>query len=255
MMRKLLLFFLILFVSPLEASDDYPRNPHVSDVVWETAKPYFLPFNHPIKPKLDKIFASRPTLNEHTLKRAGFKKTHPRPQSKLVVTTHKHLPGYWLKFFLDDQKGVVDYTHLIHRIKGARSIQKTIERRGYKHLFKVPKKWIYPLPAEPSPPSGHRKNFILVAEDMNVLSRKKNNSKWKSSAMTKELATAIYIVLKQNGLRDTIYPFNLPFSTDGKLAFIDTEYHHAGPVHFERMIRHFPSRLRVFWQQLTLGPK
>ncbi|MCE5315865.1 MAG: hypothetical protein LLG04_00700, partial [Parachlamydia sp.] len=253
MMRKFLILTLLI-VFPITAKEtDYPHNPYVTDAVWETVKPYFLPYDHPIRPKLDRLFARRPTINERTVKKAGFNSPKKRPQSHMVISTHKAIPGYWFKMFTDDQKGVVDYTHMIHRIKGARSIQRTIERRGYEHLFKVPKKWIYPLPAEPSPPTPNRMNFVLIAEDMKTLSRKSNNHKWKSSAMTKERATALYIVMKVNGLRDSIYPFNIPFSRDGKMAFIDTEYHHAGPVHFDRMLHYMPHRLRNFWQYLTHG--
>ncbi len=252
-MRYYLLIFLFLFVCPFQGKAaespryEYTKNPYISDKVWETVKPYFLPSNHRIKQDLDLIFASRPTANSKRLKKAGFSRPHHRPQSKMVVSRHKALPGYLLKLFTDDQD-LIDYTLMIHRIKGAHSVSRSIKQHGYEKFFKVPKKWIYPLPAETAHKRGQ--NFIIVVEDAKILDRKQNYKKWRGPEMTEELATAIFTVLKENGLRDTIHPFNLPFCRDGKMAFIDTEYHHSYPVQFHRMTRHLPTGLRPFWQRL-----
>jgi hypothetical protein len=255
-MRHWIIFLLLLTACPFQAKAaqehlyEYSKSPHISDKVWETVKPYFLPSNHPIKKRLDQIFSTRPSASEKRLKNAGFNKPRHRPQSKMVVSHHPDLPGYLFKLYTDDQK-LVDYTLIIHRIKGAESIKRSIKRHGYDKFFKVPKKWIYPLPVETSRSRGQ--NFVLVVEDAKILSHKQNYSKWRGEEMTQERAKAIFTLLKENGLRDTIHPFNLPFCKDGKMAFIDTEYHHSGPVHFTRMTRHMPKALRPFWQRLIAG--
>lgn len=254
-MKRIILLFLLSFAL-VQAEEkpvyNYTKNPDVSEAVWDAVKPYLLPSNHPVKKKLDKIFtASRVTAHERSVKAAGFTSPYHRPQSRMVVSRHKDLPGYLVKMFTDDQRSVADYTLMLHRIKGARSIQRSIEKHGYEHLFKVPKKWIYPLPAEPVPLiAKYRKNFIIVVEDANILPRKDNYRKWKSSAMSRERMKALYVVMKEQGLKDSVFPFNLPFSEDGKIAFIDTEYHHSWPVHFNRLTSYFPSNQRNFWKQM-----
>jgi hypothetical protein len=119
---------------------------------------------------------------------------------------------------------VMDWAKFKLRIRGARAIQVAINSHGYANLLKTPKKWIYPLPVEPAPAAGSfRQNFILVYEDMNAISVSKNKAKWKSAAMTRKLFKAIYEVVKEVGLIDCVYAFNMPFSTDGRVAFVDTE--------------------------------
>jgi hypothetical protein len=263
-MSRILSFFLFVFLcisgkgATVEARYDYPQNPYISEAVWETVKPYLLPSNHRIKHKLDKIFkASRATLNEKQLKKAGFTEPyHRRYNTKIVVSRHKEIPGYLVKLYTDDQVDIVDYSHLIHRIRGAQSIKNSIEKHGYEKYFKVPRKWLYPLPPVPSPLSAKGgKNFILVVEDMQILSRRSNYDKWKGKVMTKDRARAIFTVMKENELKDTIQPFNLPFCRDGKMAFIDTEHHHSGAVAFQSMTRHLPRSVRSYWEELISGSR
>ncbi len=229
---------------------NYPANPHIPDEVWELVKPYFLPSNHPLKKQLDTIFSrERLTQNVNVLSRNGFDRCYIRSFSHLVVTKHPMLRGYWLKLFTDEQD-ITDYPILIHRIKGAHAIREAIDQHGYNNFFSVPNKWLYPLPPEPSPPSGHyRKNFILIAEDMNIYKKKDNYKKWHSK-ISPPRALAIYTLLQELGLNDCIYPFNLPFCENGKQAFIDTEHHHNWPVRFHSMTQHLPKALENYWYEI-----
>lgn len=229
---------------------NYPSNPHITAEVWDLVEPYLLPSNHPIKYQLDAIFGrKRVSQNLRTLKNAGFSRCYIRGYSKLVVTEHPMLRGYWLKLFIDEQD-ITDYPYLIHRIEGALAIKEAIIRHGYQEHFIVPVKWLYPLPAEPSPPDGcHRKNFILIAEDMDLYKKSENYKKW-ASKITPPRALAIYTIMQELGLNDCIHPFNLPFTHDGRQAFIDTEHHHNWPVRFDLMLKHFPQAIRNNWSKI-----
>lgn len=231
----------------------YVKSPYVDQEIWDSVLPYLLPEDHPIKPQLDRIFSiSRASENRESLKAAGFKNTKSRRWSHVVVTKHPKLKGYLLKLYTDEQENVVDWIKWKSRIKGAMETQKVIDEYGFHDIFIVPKKWIYPLPAEPSPssPDYERKNFILVVEDVHVLPSNTNLLAWKSPAMTVEKLDAIYTVLKKVGLWDTVYAFNLPFTKEGKLAFIDTEFYHRWPVHYSHLTPYLSDKMQVYWRKL-----
>jgi hypothetical protein len=236
------------------ASPPYTISPYVSSDIWEYVKPHFLPVNHPVRPKLDRMFSkTRVTQTPETFKEAGFKHYRPRRASRMMVSNHPLLTGYYVKAYSDlEPANVVDWKRLMRRIDGAHSIKHCILRHGYQKYFKVPKKWIYPLPPEPSPPNTpeyFRKNFILIAEDVRSVGHEKNEKMYRHD-MTRELLDAIYTIFQEEGLADSVYAFNVPFCKDGKLAFIDTEIHHYWPVPFQKLTRYFSSEMRQYWQTL-----
>lgn len=247
-----------LVLSKLETNPlrEWVKSPHVTPDVWERVKPYLLPENSPVKPKLDRIFTkTRVTLTSETFKKAGFKRNRIGRFSRIMASAHPDLQGYFVKVFADTELYIpCDWAKWIHRIEGAKSLQRFINKRKYGHTFKVPKKWIYPLPADPSPPRSDkylRKNFILIAEDMQIYDFEKNNKYYKKK-MTKEILDLIYIALQEEGLWDSVYSFNIPFCKNdkGKLAFIDTEYHHKWPVPFSKFTKWFSKDMGKYWEKL-----
>jgi hypothetical protein len=229
---------------------NYAPNPYVSEETWNAVKPYLLPENHPIKNKLDRIFSTRVTLNSNTIKKAKFENNEARLYSKAVITKHPKLKGYYIKMYMDSQAGIDDAQQWITRVTGAMSIQDYINRNNLHKYFKVPQKWIYPLPPEPSPHNGaHRKNFILVAEDMKILERKKNKSRWRKK-MCRPMLNQIYSITLELGLADCLYAFNMPFGKDGRIAFIDTEHHHKWPVPLGNLLRYLSPEMQAYWTQL-----
>lgn len=229
----------------------YAYNPYVPLNIWYAVVPYFLPENHPIKPKLDRMFsADRVTQDSGHFKKAGFKRYRVR-RNGMVASNHPELKGYFVKAFIDSDSTVKnDWERWIHRIQGAHSIRNYLVSHNYHNKFKVPNKWIYPLPVEPSPPPFYgRKNFILIAEDMQILTMEENKKKYKK-AMSRHLLKAMYHIILDEGLFDSVYAFNMPFCKDGKIAFIDTEFHHKWPIPFHKLKRYLSGEMSSYLDSL-----
>lgn len=218
-------------------------------------KPHVLPENHPAWSKLNRIFCrSRCTQSPEHFKKAGFRRWQPGRWSRVSASAHPDLPEYFIKAYCDSETGMVfDWKKWLHRIRGAETVRECIIRNELQGQFKVPKKYIYPMPLNPSPPKKGkyvRKNFILVCENMNINDHKTNEKMYRTK-MTRELLKGLYIILQECGLNDSVYHFNMPFCKDGKIACIDTEYHHHWPVPFYKLNDRFPKHLQAFWKKMT----
>lgn len=241
-------------VCPLagEAARNYPD--YVSEEVWRAVTPYLIPEEHPIKKKLDAIFSKQRAIGDlKSLKRAGFQDNQPQPCSKIIVTTHKSIKGYIFKLYLDTQPyhhATPEYLCWMRRIQGAELIRREIEKQGWQFFFKVPHKWIYPLPPSPTASKEQlQKNFILVAEDMDILDNKENAIKWSSTEVTEYQLDMLYHLVSTLGLLDSCRIKNIPFSHDGKIAFVDTQSSHHWPVHYKNLTPKLHPSLRSYWQK------
>lgn len=232
----------------------FPYNPLVPPQLWSELEPYFLPDKHPIKSRLDWLFKHiRATQSEENFEKAGFDKPRMRKPTNIVIGRHSRFKDYIFKVYLDTQPPLCEWDNWVKRIEGARAIQACLDRHGFCH-FSVPKKWIYPLPLDPSPPESphfHRKNFILIVEKMDILPSKSNLKAFKEK-ITSEILQELYTILTDEGLIDSVYPDNIPFTTCGKLAFIDTEHRYPGrAVHYEKLTPFFSQKMQEYWQFLT----
>ncbi len=236
----------------VQSLNDYTYNPYVPVNIWLQLKPYFLPFHHPVRKKLDQLFhRERATLSEETFEAAGFSITRRHRPLNAVVTGHPKLDGYLLKVYLDSQLSIIDWQMWLRRIQGAEVIRACLKKHGY-NQFAVPQKWIYPLPAEPSPPLSNqysRKNFILIVEDMHILNSKENKQAYKHK-MTESLLEALYTVLTECQLTDCAYIGNMPFTKEGKIAFIDTELFFNGIPNFNSIKKRLSVPMQHYLEQL-----
>ncbi len=228
---------------------------YVSQQVWEQVKPFLIPDDHPIKPTLDQIFsASRAILDQQSMIAAGFDPAEPQHHTQIIVTRHPLVKGYVFKMYLDEQKyhkNQPEHYFWILRATGAQLVQESIQKHHYEHLFKVPRKWIYLLPDEPSPPSHYlRKFFILVEDDMELFSNKKNEKLWGGPWVTKELLKALYTVVTELELFDCAKPANCSFSIDGKAAFVDTQSFYRGHVRYEKLTPFLSPSMQKYWRAL-----
>ncbi len=245
--------------APLSAIDNkefaqaYPYNPLVPLSLWEELTPYFLPDHHPIKSQLDHLFQQmRVTQSEESFEKAGFSKPKMRKPTNLVIGRHPRFKEYIFKVYLDTQPAVCEWGNWIQRIKGARAIQAYLARHPFCH-FAVPQKWIYPLPLEPSPPDHagfKRKNFILIVENMHILNTKSNLKAFKKR-ISPQILEQLYTLIREEGLIDSVYPDNIPFTKSGKIAFIDTEHHYPGAsIPYHQLTPFLSQDMQHYWQSL-----
>jgi len=244
--------FILLLSFNLSA---YEPNPYVDPQVWEELTSYFLPEDHPIKNKLDSIFKKRRVLKSiGSLHAAGFRFLK-NSQDKIIVVKHDELKGFLIKMYLDDSSEM-EWVWWKKRVDGSKVIANAIQASGYEHIFKVPKKWIYPLPAQPSPASSDRifrKNFILVVEKMDILSDRSNKKAWKKK-MNRPTLEALYTIIMENLLLDSVYADNTPFCKDGKIAFIDTEHtlDTTQPIPIWAVGHYLSEEMLDYWEHLLI---
>ena len=136
-------------------------------------------------------------------------------------------------------------------MQGAEKIRREIAKRGIDAYFKVPQKWIYAVPQVFLPPSGYQtKYYILVEEDMDIVSDDENKFIWASSQVTPQMLDSLFGLLKTIGLNDCAKPDNIPFSRDGRIAFIDTQAFY-GRVDYSNLTPYLSRSNQIYWEQLT----
>ncbi len=232
------------------------RYSYVSEDVWELVDPYLMPKNHPLKAKLDKLFSKKRVLaSRKSLVAAGFEDKRPEPQTKVIVTRHPSFKGYIFKIYTDDRlsyyRDEPEYITWMLRARGAKLVREEIKQQGWQDVFKAPRKWIYPLPRTPGAAPGHlQKNFILVEEEMDILSHAKIKEKWRDGTMTTDHLDKLFFLLKKLGLRGGCKFDNIPICKDGRIAFIDTQNNLRWPVPYERLFPVLEEPLSSHWGEL-----
>lgn len=224
----------------------------LDDATLNLINPHLIPSNSPAKIFLDKIFGKKHlTYSKDSLEKAGFKCSKNPKWNNIIIAKHPGLSGYVLKLFTDDQPEVNELENFLRRIEGSKIVNEAIEKLGYQKFFKTPRKWIYSLP-ETDDVAENPKKFILVAQDMRILSTTKNNKRWRSAhAVTPKKLEMLYNILEETGLHDSVYIDNIPFSTDGKIAFIDTEHYQHWPIHYSILTQFLDRKMQQYWQELV----
>lgn len=243
------IIFILLFSTCLTEAENTPIPPDILEQI----KPYLLPKNHPARKTLDRMFKKqRPTADIISLRKAGFRVKQRKSDNHIYVVSHAKLQDYLLKCLLDSQVGYSDINTCFERIKGANKISEVINKYGFNKFFKVPKKWIYLLPkGQKTPDHYEQKNMILVVEKLNIMRPIANREHWYSSkAVSKELLTALHTILSEVGLSDSVYIDNIPFCSNGKIAFVDTERFNLWPVPFHRLTHNLSDRRKELWLEL-----
>lgn len=235
-----------------KASIGYTKSPYVDDEAWEAVQPHLLPYTHPLRKNLDKIFQNgRPTKTKLALIKAGFKMLSAQG-NHLYPVKHPKLKGVILKVYTDYtyteyHRNSTDWKKYLKRMRGAEMIRDEIAKNPtYKRHFVVAKKWLYPLPPTkgvPSKKNYKRRNFVLVAEDLNLVSKEGNLFNWKV-ALTKEQLESLFFICRDLGLQDSIRPANVWWTKKRKIAFVDTEQFEHWPIGLRSLYKHMPDKLK-----------
>ena len=148
---------------------------------------------------------------------AGFNLVE-HSENKIMSGSHKRLRGFLVKKYNNDKPGKKQLRNYLHRVEGARLLRTFITEHNFRRVV-APLKFLYELP------STFPERYLVIAEKLDLVSRKDTERAYDSidREQTRELATMLYYF---RGLNSTAA--NLPFTEDGKIAFIDTERWHHG---------------------------
>lgn len=251
-MKTVLAFLIVLFSFPrIFAGEGFIKPASMTEDEWSSVQPYLLPYTHPIRKKLDKIFAdadvlsSKKKFNSH-----HFFAPHWKGGRRTVVAKHIAIKGYLFKLFLDDQEVIDEWKPLMRRIQGARAIGAMIEERGWGKIFKVPGKWLYPLQSDKRLQSTLGSHFVLVVENVKKHAPETNWKLWKKGNLKEPFLKKLYTLLSTLGLKDSVYIDNIPFCKDGRLVFLDTEHFEAFPVPYWKLGGYMNTKTKKVWEKI-----
>lgn len=255
-MRFIFKTLLILSLSIGTASHASAKgNTKISEETRNQLKPFLMTKQHPIKKRLNKFFKTKRVIHDtQSLKAAGFINPVPQPKTGIIVTKHPSFPGYIFKIYCDTQdyyKKMKEHKIYLLRAQGAEKIRQYIAVHQLGSQFKVPQKWIYELPKRPKAENGTlAKNFILVEEEMDLIRTSENIQKWRSIEIKKPLLTSLFQIVSDLKLRDCCKIDNIPFCSDGRIAFIDTQSHGVETPFYEMLHPYLSEPMVAFWKSL-----
>ena len=182
-----------------------------------------------------RMFDSRKTFSA-----AGFE-VKQAASHNIMVATHPTENRYLFKKYCSDVPLDEQEDNYRDRLWGSRKIQQIINRHRLKHLV-VPHKFLYELPDRFS---RRRRTYVLVAERLPVLSADESTKRYRT-IRPEVLDDLCRVLFHFRGFDAAIH--NLPFTTEGQIAFIDTESCTRSPRPgtrvFKRIDRELPMELR-----------
>ncbi len=241
-------------IPEIVSAKDVSYSSEISHKVWGEVKPYLISDNNPLKERLDEICSGIRILESYdSLEKAGFNIIYKQLNRGLVVAKHPLLPGYLVKLYLDSCARS-EWPLWVLRAKGARVIQGLLNKFNYNKFMKVPVKWIYPVPKKRRPKADSTtfpKDFILLVKDLDLCGPEDSLEKL-NKAMTFSCLKALHKIICMGGLSDS-HVGNVPFSKDGRIAFIDTEYVNVWPVHLDWLTKYFSAPNQTHWKSFGGG--
>jgi hypothetical protein len=239
-------FLAFLFVC-IQAFGIYPNfddNIYLTDEMKKKISPHLLPLDHPIKTAVDQIFSgTRVTYSEGAIQAAGFDILFSMPSSHTIVAKHPLVPGYVFKIHLDSEKtgryGTPSWVWLTRRCEYVGKIRKIIRKNNIRH-FIVPDKWVYALPPSKKQP------IVLIAQELDVLNEAESREAYQT-VITPEHLHELHLILK-TGLGSTHLDKNVPYTKQGKFAFIDTE---RTQKNYRKSVKYFSERMKRYWMSIA----
>ena len=161
-------------------------------------------------------------------------------ENKIMAGSHQSVPGYMFKKYNNDKPGKKQILNYMRRIEGSRLLRGFIVEHDFTHVI-APRKWLYELP------TSFPERYLVVAEKLDLASDSDTERDYEriSTAQVRELATILYYF---RGLNSTAA--NLPFTEDGKIAFIDTERWANGKDFLRKVGDRLPSDERKLAEEI-----
>jgi hypothetical protein len=172
----------------------------------------------PIFAQLPELFTSKWMFDSYDKFRSEGFQLASHAENKILCGSHRSVNGYLFKKYNNDKSGRDQLLNYMFRIEGARFIRAFITEHGFTGVA-APRKWLYELPL------SFPERYLVVAEKFDLVSESATLRGYDriSRDQLRELATMLYYF---RGLNSTAS--NLPFTEEGKIAFIDTErWHHS----------------------------
>lgn len=158
------------------------------------------------------MFESRSAWGE-----AGFQVFNRANNGKIMVARHPSVHGLLFKKYSDDVEQKDQLRNFERRAEGAARLRAFADSRRLSRVV-VPRKWIFELPRAVS---RRDKAHVLVVEQLDLLGDEQTKAAYQRIELEvlRELCTVLFHFrgMDSNGK-------NLPFTTDGRIAFIDTEH-------------------------------
>lgn len=224
-------------------------NPLVSKRMSYLIQPYILTAQHPAKEGLDELFNSERIITDSkTFTEAGFTILYNKEPGEVKVANHPDFPGYLFKVYFDEdisagsKQGERCWMNLLKRCASAARMKQFIHENKLLY-FTVPDKWLYPLPPKFCSDKSSCQPFLLIVEDMQLVSDEKCREAWKRAGP--EVLDELYLILKK-GWGSNYLPDNVPFTEKGVFAFIDTEYPHRN-ISLDRVTRYLSEPMQTYW--------
>ena len=141
--------------------------------------------------------------------------------NKITVASHASVPGYLFKKYVSSGKRESPDDQLRNyetRLEGSRRLRALIDDKRLRNVA-APRKWLRTLPPEFW--SRGQQTHILVVDRLNLLDDDESERAYEriEEGVLRDLCVALFAF---RGLDSTTQ--NLPFTTDGRVAFIDTEH-------------------------------
>lgn len=248
---NLFFFFIGLTIScNLTAKDDaFNLNPN----------DYLIPSHHHVKHFLDKILMESNALkNAKLFARAGFETICLRPRGHLRIARHPDVPGYLFKVYLGNVAGKNSnkFKRLVQRAASAAKVRKIIHKHKMRWIT-VPDKWLYEIPSRKSVYKKKRallhkglpnkKKYLLVVQDMELVSRAESEHAWKHK-MTPDILRHLYHIL-DSGYASIAVTQNIAHTKYGTYSCIDTEFAKR-KIKLTKLDRFLSSEMRDEWHKI-----
>ena len=170
---------------------------------------------------LDRLFDRKSIFDSvEKLHEAGFLIVRGSTENRVTVFGHASLPGYLFKKFLRDvkhpyKKQLASYER---RVNGAGALKAHLDALSIDSIV-VPRKWLCELP--PRFRHNGKRQYVVIVEKCNLLERDKTKQRYRGipKDTIRDLCT-IFFTFK----RVDFAVRNMPFTPEGKIAFIDTGY-------------------------------
>lgn len=147
---------------------------------------------------------------------AGFSLVAHAPH-KIMSGKHKRAKDYLFKKYNNARPSKKQLKNYMRRIEGSRLLRAFIAERNLQQVV-APRKWLYELP------ESFPERYLLVVDRLDLMSDDATLRKYQRIRKDQmhELALVLFYFRGLNS-----WTKNLPFTDDGKVAFIDTErWHH-----------------------------